>query len=1290
MTDPDPLAHALSAPLPMAPGGDCFRGFWMGGYEGADHLNRHGVPLDMAAITGHVSRLDEDHAAARAAGLACVRESIGWRLAEVAPGRFDFSRLQAVAASAHRHGLQVLWTFMHYGTPPDVDLFDDSVVERFAAFAQAAARALKPWHDAQPEPPVYNLINEIGFISWVVSSSDQFHPYRPPEGGVGSEVSGYAVKRRLVRTVLAGMQAVRAVDPRARFLHVEPVIHAVPPPGRPELAPLATQVAGYQWQVWDMLAGRIEPELGGRPEALDLIGVNHYHSSQWEVLTEQRLRWHEMDPRRRPPAQLLADTWRRYGRPLMVAETSHVGIGRARWLADIAGQVRAARGMGVPVHGLCLYPLIDRPDWDDLGHWHHSGLWDVDAHDATRPRRPNRPYARALSQWQRAFPDPTPPLCPPGVPMPHLIVLSHLRWDFVYQRPQHLMSRLAAHYHVLFVEEPVRGDGPARLVERSEGPNIDVLVPHTPVEAPGFHDDQIAVLSPLLAEHLRTRGITDTIVWFYTPMALPLAAPLQPRMVVYDCMDELAAFKHAPRQLQQRETALLKLATLVFTGGPSLYEAKRQLHPRVHCLPSAVDAAHFAPALRDTGSPEAEAARRLQQPIQPPRLGFFGVIDERLDLSLLDTLAEARPDWQIVMVGPVVKIDPASLPQRPNIHWLGMQPYERLPHLMAEWDLCLMPFALNEHTRYISPTKTLEYMAGEKPVVSTAVHDVRALYGDVVRVAGDANQFVQACAELLEEGPQQRADRLNAMTTTVFRASWDSTAKCIHALMQEALREQPQPAAALRELAGLSAQPGGPRSATPLPVRASRPSRQVRQLIIGAGPTGLAAALTLGEQPGARAQDTLLVEREDRVGGWCRSIVQDGFTFDHAGHIMFSDDPYVLALYERLLGDNLHWQNREAWIWSQGVYTRYPFQGSLYGLPPQVLKECLVGAIEARFGPLKGTGSPAPSAPPANFEEFIHRVWGAGIAKHFAVPYNEKLWAVPLAEMETSWLGGRVPLPDLEQMIQGALEPSPPPMGPNARFGYPLRGGFQALMDGFRPLLNAELSLKSGVLHVSPRQGTVRLSDGRLIGFDTLVSTMPLPQLVQACGDEAPAEVHEAAAGLRHVAVRCVNLGVQLLPGEERLTDKHWIYYPEDTVFHRIFVQGNASPHCNAPGGFALTCEITHGPGKPLPCDGPALIERAIADCRRVGIFGPEHRVVSAGQVDMPCAYVVYDHGRAERVALIREWFSQFGVVLAGRYSEWAYYNSDHAFIAGRKAAEQVLAQRAEQQPGVQPAQANA
>jgi UDP-galactopyranose mutase len=769
--------------------------------------------------------------------------------------------------------------------------------------------------------------------------------------------------------------------------------------------------------------------------------------------------------------------------------------------------------------------------------------------------------------------------------------------------------------------------------------------------------------------------LDDYWLWFYTPMALPLAEGLQPKVVIYDCMDELSGFKGAPPQLLEREAALFRKADVVFTGGPSLYRSKKDRHANIHCFPSSVDLKHFGQA---RGEIEEEAE---QKALPHPRLGYFGVIDERLDPDLLRHVAETHPDWQIVMVGPVVKIDPDTLPRAANIHYYGQRAYSELPRYLAGWDVCLLPFARNEATRFISPTKTLEYMAAEKMIASTPIADVAEPYGEIVYLGDTPEAFTAACERALSAGSRERADRITKMRSVLSRTSWDSTAKSMCDLIRRVALE---PAAAPSGNAAAAAKP---------PV-----------LVVGAGPTGLSAAYHLGG-------DALLLEQADRVGGWCRSLEVNGFIFDYAGHIMFSSEPYVHELYKLLLGDNVHWQDREAWIFSKDVFTRYPFQGALYGLPPAVIKECILGAIEARFGRLKpaaevgqapkskpngkggGNGvycskdriedccadgilesetelrhALGASSAPQNFEEFIYKVWGAGIAKHFAIPYNKKLWAVPLAEMETSWLGGRVPLPDLEEMIEGALQPVPKPMGPNARFGYPLRGGFQALMNGFLPHLKGRLQLNTRVFAVSPGKRTVTLSDGTELPYEYLISTMPLPVLVRAMGEEAPRTVQRAAEQLRYVSVRCVHLGI----GRPNLTEKHWIYYPEETVFHRIFVQGNASPWCNPPGGFGLTCEITYSEHKPLPAEGEGLIQRCIDDCIEVGLLRREDPVWAATQVDLPYAYVVYDHDRADRVALIREWMSEQDVVLAGRYSEWEYYNSDHAFIAGKKAAEQV------------------
>jgi glycosyltransferase involved in cell wall biosynthesis len=373
-------------------------------------------------------------------------------------------------------------------------------------------------------------------------------------------------------------------------------------------------------------------------------------------------------------------------------------------------------------------------------------------------------------------------------PPPVLLVFSHLRWGFVYQRPQHLMERLAGRWRVVFVEEPIHCDGAAHLETLEISSRLTVLVPRTPVNAPGFHDDQLAMLQPLLTTALTEQGLQVDVAWLYTPMALPLAKSFSPTCLVYDCMDELSGFKDAPRQLRQRESALLKEAVEVFTGGPSLYEARRGRNPRLHCFPSAVDAEHFSPANLDPDCDQARTAAALQDALPHPRLGYFGVIDERLDLELVAAAADQHPEWALVMAGPVAKIDPGTLPRRPNIHWMGMQPYDRLPYLLAGWDVCLMPFALNEATRFISPTKTLEYMAGDKPVVSTPVRDVISLYGAAVAVAPATVPFVRACEAVLAESASSRRKRKSEMLNAVSLHSWQHTAETMDRLLQAALR----------------------------------------------------------------------------------------------------------------------------------------------------------------------------------------------------------------------------------------------------------------------------------------------------------------------------------------------------------------------------------------------------------------------------------------------------------------------------------------------------------------------
>jgi UDP-galactopyranose mutase len=351
---------------------------------------------------------------------------------------------------------------------------------------------------------------------------------------------------------------------------------------------------------------------------------------------------------------------------------------------------------------------------------------------------------------------------------PTLICFSHLRWNFVFQRPQHLLTRAARDHRVLFFEEPIFADTEApRLEVREETVGVTVahaVLPHGTTSS-AAEAAQRRMIDRLLAE----QAARPWIFWYYTPMALGFTAHLSPDVCVYDCMDELSAFRFAPAELVEREAELFSRADLVFTGGHSLYEAKRARHPDVHAFPSSIDAPHFARARQPGASDPADQAG-----IPHPRLGYFGVIDERLDLNLLAEVAGLRPDWQVVMIGPVVKIAEADLPRRPNIHWLGGKTYGELPGYLAGWDVGLMPFAINEATRYISPTKTPEFLAAGVPVVSTPVADVVRSYGDagLVEIAADAATAV-AKAEFLLTRP--KAPWLRQVDAALAGTSWDRT-----------------------------------------------------------------------------------------------------------------------------------------------------------------------------------------------------------------------------------------------------------------------------------------------------------------------------------------------------------------------------------------------------------------------------------------------------------------------------------------------------------------------------------
>ncbi|NUT00083.1 MAG: glycosyltransferase family 1 protein [Sphingomonas sp.] len=373
-----------------------------------------------------------------------------------------------------------------------------------------------------------------------------------------------------------------------------------------------------------------------------------------------------------------------------------------------------------------------------------------------------------------------------GSARPTLLCFSHLRWDFVFQRPQHLMSRFAREMTVVFWEEPceIEPTETARLNVRhaDDFPNVRIVTPHLPggLEEPQRED----ALKALLDEHVGNAA-SPLIAWYYTPMMLPFSRHLDASVVVYDCMDELSKFRFAPEKLLDLEQELIDRADLVFTGGASLFEAKQSRHGNVHCFPSSVDRKHFAKARKELPQPADQAE------LKHPRLGFYGVIDERFDIDMLRQIAELRPDWSFAMVGPVVKISEDELPRAANIHYLGGKTYEQLPAYLSGWDVALMPFAMNESTQFISPTKTPEYLAGGKPVVSTPVRDVVRSYGHLqgVHIAHDADGFVRCCDIALEQS-REGGDWLAEADLLLSATSWDTVQARMSGLVFEVLGER--------------------------------------------------------------------------------------------------------------------------------------------------------------------------------------------------------------------------------------------------------------------------------------------------------------------------------------------------------------------------------------------------------------------------------------------------------------------------------------------------------------------
>lgn len=556
-----------------------------------------------------------------------------------------------------------------------------------------------------------------------------------------------------------------------------------------------------------------------------------------------------------------------------------------------------------------------------------------------------------------------------------VVCFSHLRWDFVFQRPQHLMTRLAKRVRVLFWEEPEFVDGidqPRLSVRPSPGSGVVVVTPQFPTGQEIAETALTRLLHQLLDQH-----DGQLVAWYYTPLMLPFSQHIGADCVVYDCMDELANFRFAPPELVPLEQKLLARADLVFTGGYSLYEAKRDRHAEVHPFPSSVDRAHFERARGSVSDPLD------QRDLPRPRLGFYGVIDERMDLDLVAAAADARPEWSLVMVGPVVKISEADLPRRPNLHYLGGKSYAELPDYLSGWDVALMPFAINEATRFISPTKTPEYLAAGRPVVSTPIRDVIRHYGAIegVKIAATAGQFVEACDQALAL-PRLSGAWLAEADALLKETGWDQTVQHMWDKVQEKLHLNT--------------------AVHPIVSPTSWPAAQIQPyeiVVVGAGFAGSVMAERLAAGAGKRV---LLIDRRPHVGGNAYDVRNEaGLLIHQYGPHIFHTNSVEIFNY---LSQFTRWRPYEHRVLAQvdGHLVPIPINrttiNTLYGLDLQSDEQA------AAF--LAARAEPVPVIETS--EDVVVSAVGRELYEKFFRGYTRKQWGLDPSELDKS-VTSRVP-----------------------------------------------------------------------------------------------------------------------------------------------------------------------------------------------------------------------------------------------------------------------------------------
>ncbi len=435
---------------------------------------------------------------------------------------------------------------------------------------------------------------------------------------------------------------------------------------------------------------------------------------------------------------------------------------------------------------------------------------------------------------------------------------------------------------------------------------------------------------------------------------------------------------------------------------------------------------------------------------------------------------------------------------------------------------------------------------------------------------------------------------------------------------------------------------------------------KVGNIILGAGLAGLSAAYHLKE---TGVDDWWIIEKGERAGGLCRSLNYDpGFTFDQSIHILYSSDPYASGLIKKLLDGNMSVQKREAWVYSNGVYTPYPWQANMYGLPIEVIKECLMGIIQATY---ERNGRPEP----ANFEQWCYATFGSGIAKRFMIPYNRKLWAIEPTEMTDAWIKERVMTPDLNEVLEGALHRQEKDFGPNSVFWYPESGGIEALPAGFvRYLDQGRITFNTSVAGILWKEKKIILNDGSALGYENLISSLPLPVIAGMMEPGLPHQQKAASGRLVHNIVYAVNLAVK----RERISPYHWVYFPEEEyLLHRISFPANFSPAMAPDGWSSITVEISASKHRKVPV-GSELIKSTLSDLKNARIISDSDVIEVKSVLALNPAYIIYNHTHRDDVDSLLMFLRENDIYSCGRFGEWEYLNMDHSILSGKRAVDEM------------------